>query len=137
MSSYRLRKHERNRWDEMTEVQLYRRLKKITKLDKLDCFILVAQERGKTELQNAGVARRQEVLGLKLAGFDSARFDLNLPEAMNIVDEYHWPVYEGVSYEPPNNIDLPKKGKPIKSTSKKRTTKKKAKVVNNERYLDI
>jgi len=51
----------------MTEEQLARRLKKITKLDKLSCFELMAENRGNPYLMHLAIERRNDLLGIKQA----------------------------------------------------------------------
>ncbi len=55
--------HEEMRWSYMTDVQLARRLKKMTRSEKLDCFIEMALQRGKTYLHNLALERQID-LGL-------------------------------------------------------------------------
>lgn len=50
-------RHERLRWDTMTDAQLMTRLNKITIRDKVDCFIRVAAEYNREELKQAGLHR--------------------------------------------------------------------------------
>ena len=56
-----LMEHERHRWSYMTRAQMSTRLDKITTLDKLDCFILVARERGDTHLERCAISKRRRL----------------------------------------------------------------------------
>jgi hypothetical protein len=63
MTSYDLLRHEQKRWDEMNELQLSRRLQKITRPEKLACFLYFAEARGNQMMLLRGVERCNE-LGL-------------------------------------------------------------------------
>ena len=56
-----LMEHEAMRWDYMSDTQMQRRLNKITTLDKLDCFILVAREKRNSSLERLAIIRRREL----------------------------------------------------------------------------
>lgn len=57
--------HERKRFREMNIKQLYSRLNKITKPDKLRLFIVMAGECGVFELRRAAEKRLQQITGTK------------------------------------------------------------------------
>lgn len=57
--------NEEHRWSYMTEEQLARRLKKITREGKLQCFIDMASLRGNDYLYDLALERKQD-LGLML-----------------------------------------------------------------------
>jgi len=49
--------NERNRWREMSDRQLFRRLQQITKPEKLSCFLLVATDLNRSTLIRDGIDR--------------------------------------------------------------------------------
>jgi len=53
--------NERHRWSYMTEKQLAKRLDKITKLEKLDCFMTIARERGNDFLLHKAKMRKSVI----------------------------------------------------------------------------
>ena len=53
--------HERMRWDYMGEIAMERRLYKMTTLDKLDCFIILANEKNKHRLRDLAIERRRQL----------------------------------------------------------------------------
>lgn len=58
---YSLMDHERMRWRTMDYRRLVTRLSKITKEEKLYCFLILATETGNQKLFNAGVIRAGEL----------------------------------------------------------------------------
>lgn len=54
-----LMEHERHRWSYMDMGKMRQRLNKITTLDKLDCFILVAREEGEMTLAGEAAFKRR------------------------------------------------------------------------------
>ena len=57
---YKLLDHERMRWKTMDYRKLVTRLSRITKEEKLHCFLILATETGNQKLFNAGVIRAGE-----------------------------------------------------------------------------
>lgn len=53
--------HERNRWSYMSTAELYKRLQKITKMEKVENFWLCAMEANNQILVEAAQRRRQEL----------------------------------------------------------------------------
>ena len=58
---YKMLDHERMRWASMNYKRLLTRLSKITKEEKLHCFLILATEVGNQKLFNAGIFRASEV----------------------------------------------------------------------------
>ena len=58
---YSLMNHERMRWQQMNYRRLLTRLSKITKEEKLYCFLILATETGDQKLFNAGIVRAGEL----------------------------------------------------------------------------
>ena len=91
MSRYELMVHERNRWSYMTEEQLARRLKKITKLEKLSCFELMAENRDNSYLMRLAKERKQDLLivgvAYKAASNGGARLKAEVKRKWEVVKE--------------------------------------------------
>jgi len=58
---YKILDHERMRWRTMDYRKLVTRLSRITKEEKLHCFLILATETGNQKLFNAGIIRAGEV----------------------------------------------------------------------------
>ena len=61
MNNWKLLKHERMRWGYMTVRQLMTRLSRITKEEKLECFLLLASEARDQRLFDAAVMRAADL----------------------------------------------------------------------------
>lgn len=57
----RMQEHEEHRWETMTVDALTRRIRKMTKLDKISLFIQEARERGEDTLARMGIAQQRWV----------------------------------------------------------------------------
>ena len=55
--------NERHRWSYMTDQQLLTRLNKIRNLEKLDAFLYMAEENGKTHLADAARRHYESLIG--------------------------------------------------------------------------
>ena len=75
--------NERNRWREMSDRQLFQRLQKITKPEKLSCFLLVATDLNRGTLFRDGIDRC-EALGFGAIERGDGWWDVVVADRYNV-----------------------------------------------------